>query len=134
MTANERSEYAKHRVKSAYKTIEAAKLLAEHQHWNSAMNRLYYAAFYAVNALLIANNFQTKSHSGAKTMFSQHFVKSGKFDKKYGRLLSELFDNRQKGDYENIVDFEEDYVESLFKPVQEMIKMIDIEIHKNPIN
>lgn len=128
MKQNERLEYAILRIDSAYKTIEAAKLLADNGHWNSAVNRLYYAAFYAVNALLVINNIQTKSHSGAKTIFSQHFIKTGKFDKKYGKLLSELYDSRQKGDYENIVDFENNYVEPLFEPVQEMINMIDQEI------
>lgn len=69
----------------------------------------------------------TKSHSATKTQFSLHFVKTGKFDKKYGKLLSELFDWRQKGDYESIFDFSESSVQPLFKPVKEMIKLIETE-------
>ncbi len=128
MTNEERREYVKYRIESARKTFEAAKVLSENGFWNSAVNRLYYAVFYAVNALLVLNNIKTKSHSATKSQFSLHFVKTGRFDKKYGRLLSELFDWRQKGDYENIFDYNSELVEPLFKPAVEMIELIEEEI------
>ena len=56
MTNEERIEYVKYRIESAYKTYDAAKVLAENGFWNSAVNRLYYATFYAVNALLVLNS------------------------------------------------------------------------------
>ncbi len=130
MTNDERKEYVNYRIESARKTFNAAKILAENGFWNSAVNRLYYSLFYAVNALLVANKILTKSHSATKSQFSLHFVKTGKFDKKYGRLLSELFDWRQKGDYENIFDYDESSVLPLFKPVNEMIKLIEKEINR----
>ena len=129
MNLEDRIEYVKYRIESAKKTFEAAKVLAENKFWNSAVNRLYYAVFYAVNALLIMNEIQTKSHSATKSQFSMNFVKTGKFDKKYGKLLSELFDWRQKGDYENICDYDADSVQPLFKPVHEMIELIEKEIN-----
>lgn len=129
MTFEERMEYVKYRIESAHKTFDAAKVLADNGFWNSAVNRLYYSVFYAVNALLVMNEIQTKSHSATKSQFSLHFVKTGKFDKKYGRLLSELFDWRQKGDYENIFDYDSDSVQPLFGPVEEMIRLIEEEIN-----
>ncbi len=128
MTDEERKEYVIYRIETADKTFNAAKVLADNGFWNSAVNRLYYSLFYAVNALLVANEIMTKSHSATKTQFSLHFVKTGRFDKKYGKLLSELFDWRQKGDYESIFDFSESSVQPLFKPVKEMIKLIETEI------
>ncbi|RLD57838.1 MAG: hypothetical protein DRJ01_13385 [Bacteroidetes bacterium] len=104
MISKQRKEYVKYRFESARKTFNAARILAENGFWNSAVNRLYYSLFYAVNALLVLNEIQTKSHSSTKSQFSLYFVKTGKFDKKYGKLFSELFDWRQKGDYENIFD------------------------------
>ena len=130
MTIEERKEYVSYRIESAHKTFDAAKILAENGFWNSSVNRLYYSLFYAVNAILVANEILTKSHSATKSQFSLHFVKTGKFDKKYGKLLSELFDWRQKGDYENIFDYNESSVQPLFKPVDEMIKLIEEEIKK----
>ena len=87
MTNEERNEYVKYRIESAYKTFGAA------------------------------------SHSATKSQFSQLFIKTGKFDKKYGRLLSELFDQRQKGDYDH------ESVKPLFEPVAEMIDLIEKEIN-----
>ena len=129
MTFEERKEYVKYRIESAHKTFEAAKVLAENGFWNSVVNRLYYSVFYAVNALLVMNEIQTKSHSSAKSQFSLYFVKTRKFDKKFGKLLSDLFDWRQKGDYENIFDYDKESVQPLFKPVNEMIKLIEEEIN-----
>ena len=96
MNLNNRKEYVRYRIETSYKTYDAAKILAENKFWNSAVNRLYYSIFYAVNALLVLNEIQTKSHSATKSQFSLFFIKTGKFDKKYGQLLSELFDWRQR--------------------------------------
>jgi len=128
MNNEERNEYVRYRIESARKTFEAAKVLADNGFWNSAVNRLYYALFYAVNALLVLNGIRTKSHSATRSQFSLLFVKTGKFDKKYGLLLSELFDWRQKGDYENIFDYDNESVKPLFEPVSEMIDLIEKEI------
>jgi len=128
MKNEERIEYVKYRIESAYQTYNAAKVLSDNGFWNSAINRLYYSLFYAVNALLVFNEIQTKSHSSTKSQFSLLFVKTGIFDKKYGRLLSELFDWRQKGDYDNVFDFDQDSVQHLFEPVKEMIEKIENEI------
>ena len=128
MTPEERLEYVKYRIETAYKTLDAAKVLAETGFWNSVVNRLYYAVFYAVNALLILNKIPTKSHSATKSQFSLYFIKTGKLDKKYGKLLTELYDWRQKGDYGNIFDYDSESVKPLFMPVEEMIKVIDDKI------
>ncbi|MEI6437017.1 MAG: HEPN domain-containing protein [Bacteroidota bacterium] len=128
MNLEKRKEYVKHRIETAHKTVDAARLLSENGFWNSAVNRLYYALFYAVNALLVSNQIYSQSHSGMKSQFSLHFIKSGKLDKKYGKLLSQLYDWRQKGDYEILFDYDAEMVNSLFEPVVEMISRIEKEI------
>lgn len=128
MNIEERNEYIRYRIETAYKTFDAAKMLADNEFWNSAVNRLYYSIFYAVNALLVLNDIKTKTHSSIKSQFSLHFVKTGKIDKKYGKLLSKLFDWRQRGDYDNLVDYDKESVEPLFKSVKEMIELIDSKI------
>jgi len=130
MTREERAEYAKLRIESANKTLQAAEILAQNGFWNSAVNRLYYSVFYAVNALLVCNDVYTQTHSGMRTQFSKVFIKTGKLDKKYGNLLTQLYDWRQKGDYENLYDFTEETVNQLFEPVKEMIETIEVEINK----
>jgi len=50
---NSKKELVNYRLDRAYETYEDALLLANSNKWNSAMNRLYYAAFYAVSALVL---------------------------------------------------------------------------------
>lgn len=128
MNDDDKQEYIKYRIDSAFKAYEAAKVLGENGFWNSAVNRLYYAIFYAVNALLVHNEINASSHSGTRSQFSLHFIKTGKLDIKYGKLLTELFDWRQKGDYENIFDYNSESVQPLFPQVLEMIEEIDKEL------
>lgn len=128
MTEEERIEYSKLRIESAFNTFKAAKVLAENGFWNSAINRLYYSVFYAVNALLVRNEVFVQTHSGMRNQFSKLFIKTGKFDRKYGKLLVQLYDWRQKGDYENLFYFTEETVNILFDPVKEMIETIEFEI------
>jgi uncharacterized protein (UPF0332 family) len=125
MIPDEKNSYIQYRLESSKKTFEAAKILAEKGYWNSAVNRLYYSLFYAVKALFLLNNIESKKHSSIKSQFSMHFVKTGKFDKKYGQLFSELLDWRQKGDYDNIFDYDEESVLPLFDPVNEMLDLIE---------
>ncbi|PSR02898.1 MAG: hypothetical protein BRD50_06740 [Bacteroidetes bacterium SW_11_45_7] len=97
MTFEERKEYAKYRIASAQKTLDAARVLADHGYWNSALNRLYYAAFYAVNALLVVNNIKTKSHSAVKSQLSWYFVRTGKLDKSMASCLLNFSTCAKKG-------------------------------------
>lgn len=77
-----------------------------------AMNRLYYAAFYGVSALLMEHDLSFKKHSGVRAAFHQQFIKTGVLDRKWGRLYDQLFEDRQEGDYVVFISFEPDYVES----------------------
>ena len=114
----------KERIRKAKDTLEAARLLASENHWNSAINRLYYGAFYAVLALLAKMNARTSTHSGAKSEFYRLFIKTGKIDRKYGELYTDLFSKRQEGDYEDFLNFTSEDVIPLVPRVEEFIEMI----------
>ncbi len=130
MTREERSAYAKLRIETANNTFQAARILAQNGFWNSAVNRLYYSVFYAASALLVCEEVYTQTHSGMRNQFSRVFIKTGKLDRKYGNLMTQLYDWRQKGDYENLYDFNADMVNQLFEPVKEMLETLEFEINK----
>lgn len=44
--------------------------------------------------------------------------------------MTQLYDWRQKGDYENLYDFNADMVNQLFEPVKEMLETLEFEINK----
>ncbi|OIO92025.1 MAG: hypothetical protein AUK03_10220 [Anaerolineae bacterium CG2_30_64_16] len=76
-----------------------------------AMNRVYYAAFYAVSAALLERKFQFVKHSGVRATFHREFVKTGLLDVKWGKLYDHFFEDRQEGDYVALTSFEREYVE-----------------------
>jgi uncharacterized protein (UPF0332 family) len=49
MNMQERSEIVKYRITRAKETYNEVKLLIENEFWNGAINRLYYACFYAMD-------------------------------------------------------------------------------------
>jgi uncharacterized protein len=76
-----------------------------------AVNRAYYALFYAVSALLLEDDRKFKKHSGVRAAFNRAFVKPGRFSKTNGELYNRLYRDRQKGDYIAFAEFDQAYVD-----------------------
>ncbi len=125
MIIDNRNDYIKYRFQRAIESFDEALILAENKRWNAVVNRLYYSSFYAVTALLLKNDIETLTHDGARTQFGLYFVKTGKIDKKYGKLFSKLFDYRQKGDYGDLYDYDELTVSPLINQVKDFIKELE---------
>lgn len=126
----DKNSYIKYRVAKPEEAFEVAELLVENQKWNAAINRLYYAVYYAVSALLAKAEIETKTHAGVKTQFLLHFVKTGKIEVYLGKMYADLFDWRQKGDYGDFFDFEEEDVVPLVEPTRALIDAILKEIDR----
>lgn len=120
----ERETIIKYRIDRALETLEEAKILSTGNHWNTVANRLYYACFYIVIALLFKNSFRTKSHSGARTTFSKEFIKTGLVKKDLGILFGNLFNKRQEGDYEDVKIFTKEEIEPLISEAEKFILVI----------
>lgn len=103
-------ELIKYRQSRALETYDEAVLLSSKNHWNATANRLYYACFYAVNALLLKNALSFSTHNGVKSEFHKNFIKPGLISKESGRLYSRLFNLRQEGDYLDFKRLERDEV------------------------
>jgi uncharacterized protein (UPF0332 family) len=95
----------RYRLERAEEALQEALLLLESGHANTCVNRLYYACFYAVSALLLAKGLSSARHSGERALFHQHIVKPGLLDVPLGQLYDKFFDNRQKGDYADLIRF-----------------------------
>ncbi|MCF8338568.1 MAG: HEPN domain-containing protein [Bacteroidales bacterium] len=125
-----KNDLIKYRLARAWETLDDAKILAENEKWNSSINRLYYASFYAITALLLNSGLISKSHNGTKNLFSEYFIKTGILPIEYGKLHSQLFTWRQKGDYADLFDFDEEKVTPYIEPVKELIELIENKINK----
>jgi uncharacterized protein (UPF0332 family) len=94
-----------YRLDRAREALAEAALLLDSGHANTGVNRLYYACFYAVSALLFTQGLTATSHSGLRTLFHQHLIRPGLLPLGQGPLYDRLFDQRQRSDYADLVQF-----------------------------
>ena len=103
-------DLVQYRMARADDTLEDARILAKAGRWNACVNRLYYACFYAVSALLVCNDLSSSKHAGVRSLFNRQYVKTGKIPKDLARIYNDLFERRQEGDYIDFVSFQEPQV------------------------
>ena len=67
--------------------------------YSTAVNRSYYALFYAATALLFSIDETRGKHHGVMAAFRQYFVKSGLWDVEFSDIYGRLIDHREQSDY-----------------------------------
>ena len=63
-----RDELVAYRIARARETLGDARILVDQERWASAANRLFYACFYAVSALLLRHDMSSAKHSGVRSL------------------------------------------------------------------
>ncbi|MCL5103245.1 MAG: HEPN domain-containing protein [Armatimonadetes bacterium] len=116
-------EYVKRRLSRTEETLEDAELLLRKGHLNGAVNRLYYACFYAVTALLYTEGYSSSKHSGVKSLFDLHWMKTERLPGDLGKFYRQLFNDRQEGDYQDTV-FEAVDVERWLKKARDFVDIV----------
>jgi uncharacterized protein len=108
----------------AVESLEAAHRDLAAKSFSFAINRAYYAAFYAVSALLLEDGHRFRKHSGVRASFNQYLIKTGRLARKHGDLYNRLFRDRQEGDYIEFVKFDEPYVRQQLEDCEEFLREI----------
>ena len=128
LTDEERRIMVELEIERAEKITEQFQTLREQQYWDTLVNRMYYAAFHAVSALLIHNALHVHTHRGALNMFNKEFVRTGVFTEEEGHLFSKLEGLRERGDYNCFIDATEDEIVPLIEPLKNLIGKIKSKI------
>jgi len=93
--SEEKKALIQYRLSQARDSIkEAEVLLREGMSYRSVINRLYYAMFYTLLALLQEKEVGVSKHSSAISLFDRNFIKTGIFDKDFSRVLHRAFELR----------------------------------------
>ena len=128
----QRTQMVKYWWKKAQKSLNSARREFEAEAYDFAINRLYYAAFYGVSAVLLERKMSFKKHSGVRAYFHKKIIKEELLDVKWGKFYDKLFEDRQESDYTAFVDFDEDYVkeqlelcEQFLQELKDLLKNID---------
>ena len=98
--------------------------LTEKGYWNTLANRLYYALFHAVSALLISDSHEVGSHRGAAIRFHQYYVRQGIFTEDEGAFYSQMETLREKADYNCFFKVSEADIKARIEPTRQFIDKI----------
>ncbi|MHB1127093.1 MAG: HEPN domain-containing protein [Bacillota bacterium] len=110
-----------YRMDRAKEALVEAKILINAGHTRTSVSRLYYACFYAVSAYMYSKGQSRSKHTGVREWFHQKMVKKGLIHQDIGKAYNNLFDNRQKADYDDLVEFEIDAVEHWFEQAKRLV-------------
>ncbi|MEW5920385.1 MAG: HEPN domain-containing protein [Bacillota bacterium] len=109
------------RFQDAEEAFQDAIYLMERLSYKGAVNRLYYAAFYAARTLLAVKGLESPKHSGVISLFQREYVKSGLFNKDTAKALSRAFEKRQKVDYADYAVITEEETNRLKEDVRSFL-------------
>lgn len=87
--------------------LKVAESLYKHGFAQDAASKLYYAMFYATQALLKSEGIEVVKHSAVESALGYHFAKTGRMEPKYHRMLINARKIREIVDY----DIQEEMVE-----------------------
>lgn len=119
-----REALAAYRYQRAQETLAEIPFLKQQGYYNTAVNRLYYACYYAAIALLIKHGINPGIHAGVKQMLGMHFVATGRIPRDVGRSFSLLFERRHSSDYDDFVYTSEEEIDELFPKAEMFIQTI----------
>ena len=94
-----RKELMKYRLEMAKERLHSSKILLDDGCYKDSIGRSYYAMFTSVRALLAMEGQDFSKHAGVIAYFQKEFIKTGKFDKKYSKYISQAFQIRNNTDY-----------------------------------
>ncbi len=118
-------------LEKSAETLGAVPVLIQEEFYGSAVNRLYYACFYAATALLLKDGKQFSKHSAVLAEINRLYVKEGRLEKHWSRFLKDLFQSRQESDYLPTATFEPAELRKQQQQAEEFVgvihKLIDAE-------
>lgn len=124
LNEEERKTVVKLQIEKALNNFRQIELLKNAGYWDNVANRLYYALFHAVSALLINDGHNVSSHRGAVSAFGQYYVTTGLFTIEDGRHYSRLQGLREKSDYNCSYTATKEEIEPKIEPTRIFIEKI----------
>lgn len=129
MVPDNREELKVYRLEMARERLSSSKVLLDVGNYKDSIGRSYYAMFTAVRALLATEGQDFSKHAGVIAYFQKEYIKTGKFDKKYSKYISQAFQIRNNTDYADFFlvsskDAQEQYqrAEEFVQAVEEFLK------------
>jgi uncharacterized protein (UPF0332 family) len=98
-----------------------ASMLADRGSSLSAVNRCYYAMFYAASALAIHNDRDFHKHRAVISWFQREYVKTGRVSPEFGAALQMVFENRCDADYSDVATFTAEQIATMLDQARRFV-------------
>ena len=120
----ERKELIKLYMDNAREALHAAGYNKE-RFSKIAVDRAYYSMFYAAHSSLLAEGIKPKTHEGVNNLFSDAFVKTGKFPKEIFKTMGTLENKSYKAEYDPKTKFPLQEVEKYIKQAEIFVDTVE---------
>jgi uncharacterized protein (UPF0332 family) len=124
LSPSERQAVITLRLQNADGALLDAGVLLDRGSLRGAANRIYYAVFHALSALALGDGKVFGKHQGIISYFHADCVRTERFEKRFGRIVQQAFEDRTEADYEDDVSFSEDILRTRIRDVNELIDLV----------
>ena len=125
MTSPDKSELIRYRIQQTKETLSEIEILIKNKLYKIAVSRIYYGMFYMLLALALKYDFKTSKHQQLIGWFNRNFIKTGKIDVTFGKIINDAFENRSDSDYGINIDFSKKDVATMLEDLKSFIKEVE---------
>lgn len=115
----------KYWMEKAQESLESAKSEYKADRLSPAVNRIYYACFYAASAVMRSRGRMYKKHKGIRSAIHRELINGSVLNADWGHFYDEVFDSRQRGDYQPMVKFESEQVRGYIDQAKGFLKEME---------
>lgn len=121
----DKSELIQYRIQQAKETLAEIEILLQNRLHRIAVNRIYYGMFFMLLALALKHDFKTSKHQQLIGWFNRDFIKTGKIDVSFGKIINDAYENRSDSDYGVFISFSEEDIVTMREDLSLFIKELE---------
>ena len=122
---NRQDELSRYRIQEAKDSLKVAQHCLTEGLYKDSINRSYYAAFYAIKAVLALGTIDFKRHKDVVAYFNKEYVAGGIFSRELGRKLGMFKQLREKSDYDDFYIASKEQAQEQFNTAKYTIEAIE---------
>lgn len=130
MLDKRRCDLCKYRLEQARESLKASEIMLNNDMLRDSINRSYYAAFYAIKAVLAIEEKDFKRHKDVMAYFNKIYVATEKFPKELGRMIAKLQQLREKSDYDDFFIASKERAEQQILAAEKVITEVECFLNK----
>ena len=126
-------ELSRYRIQEAKNSLKVAEHCLKEGLYKDSINRSYYAAFYAIKAVLALGTIDFKRHKDVVAYFNKEYVATNVFPRELGKRLGMLKQLREKSDYDDFYIASRDQAEGQYHTAKYTIEKVEEYLKNNGI-